>query len=131
MTSGQTLILAGDRQRDLAKAIIDRAPPYAVVNVREAKRTSEQNAKLWAMLSDIARAKPQGRNLPTEIWKSLFMAQCGHKMRFEPDLDGEGVVAIGFRSSRLTKAEMSDLIECIAAYGAQHGVQWSDEARAG
>lgn len=124
--NGQTVILAGQAQRDLAKGLVDRAPPYAVIAIREATRTSDQNAKMWAMLSDVARAKPQGRVLPTEIWKALFMAECGHKMRFEPSLDGEGVIAIGYRSSRLTKAEMSDMIECIYAYGAEHGVLWSE-----
>ena len=124
--SGQTIILAGERQRQLAKALIDRAPPFAVVNVREGKRTLDQNAKLWALLSDIARAKPEGRNLPTEVWKALFMSAAGHKVRFEPGLDGEGVVPMMFRSSRLTKAEMSDLIEVISEYGARHGVQWSE-----
>jgi hypothetical protein len=128
--TGQTVTLAGEKQRQLAKALIDRAPPYAVVNIRESKRSTEQNAKLWAMLSDVARAKPEGRNLPTEVWKALFMSAAGHKVRFEPGLDGEGVVPMMFRSSRLTKAEMSELIEVIYEYGARHGVEWSDEQRA-
>lgn len=123
--SGQTVILSTERSRQVAKSLIDRAPPRAIVNVRESKRTIEQNSKLWAMLSDIARAKPEGRHLPAEIWKCLFMAACGHKVRFEPGLDGEGVVPMLFKSSRLTKAEMSDLIECMSEYGARHGVVWS------
>lgn len=126
MANGQTIILASSYQRALAHRLIDAAPPGAVLNVREAARTSEQNSRMWAMLSDVARAKPEGRVLPTEIWKCLFMAACGHKVRFEPGLDGDGVVPMLFRSSRLNKSEMSDLIECIAEYGARHGVQWSD-----
>lgn len=127
--NGQTIILVGDRQRDFARRLINRAPKDAVVNIREARRTDEQNAKLWAMLSDVSRAKPQGRVYPPEIWKCLFMAMAGHQCQFEPSLDGAGVVPIGFKSSRLTKAEFSDLIECIAAFGAEHGVVWSDEQR--
>ena len=124
--TGQTVRLIGDVQRALAKRLIERAPAGAIVNVREATRTSDQNARMWAMLSDVARAKPGGRVLSTDHWKALFMAACGHRVRFEPALDGEGVVAIGFRSSHLSKAEMSDLIECIAEYGARHGVRWSE-----
>jgi hypothetical protein len=97
-----------------------------VVNIRAATRIGEQNAKLWAMLSDVSRAKPQGRQYPPEIWKALFMAECGFKPRFEPSLDGQGVVPIGYKSSRLSKAEFSDLIESIAAFGAEHGVVWSE-----
>jgi hypothetical protein len=126
MASGQTIRLTGVGNRVVAHRWIDIAPPGAVVNIREGSRTDEQNAKMWAMLSDIARAKPEGRTLPTEIWKCLFMTACGHAVRFEPGLDGGGVVPIGFRSSRLTKAEMSDLIECIYEYGSRHQVQWSE-----
>lgn len=125
--NGQTVILAGDRQRELAMALINRAPQFAVVNIREAKRTTDQNSKLWAMLSDISRAKPDGRMLTPETWKVLFMHACGHAVRFEAGLNGEPF-PVGFRSSRLTKSQMGDLIDFISAYGAAHGVQWSDNA---
>ena len=127
MSNGQTVILAGDYQRRLAQTLIAKAPQGAVVNIREASRTLDQNAKLHAMVSDVARAKPEGRVYPVDVWKPLFLAMCGHKMRFEPALDGNGVVPIGFRTSRLTKAQCAELIECIYAYGAEHGVKWSDE----
>lgn len=127
--TGQTIRLVGESQRDHAKRMIDRAPPHAVVNIREATRSGEQNAKLWAMLSDVARAKPQGRTLTTEVWKALFMAEAGFKPRFEPSLDGQGVVPVGYKSSGLRKAEFSDLIEAIYAYGAEHGVQWSEPSQ--
>lgn len=44
----------------------------------------------------------------------------------EMALDGRGVVPVGFRSSRLTKEQMSDLMEMISEYGARHGVEWSE-----
>jgi hypothetical protein len=124
MSRGQTVILRGPSQRDHAKKLVDLAPADAVVNIREATRTSAQNDKMWAMLSDISRAKPEGRNLPSDRWKCLFMDQVGHKPVWEPGLDG-GVVNVGYKSSRLTVAEMSEMIEAIYAYGAQHGVAWS------
>lgn len=127
--SGQTVILRGASQRDFAKRLIDRAPSDAVVTIREATRTLDQNAKLWAMLSDVSRAKPDGRCHTTDTWKSLFMHACGHKVQFEMGLDGEPF-PLGFRSSKLTKAQMADLIECIYEYGARHGVQWTEEAAA-
>lgn len=127
--AGQTVILRGDVQRQLAKNLIDKAPKDAVVNIRQAKRTNDQNAKMWAMLSDISRAKPEGRTKTPEVWKELFMHACGHETRFEMGLNGEPFPA-GFRSSNLTVSQMSDLIEFIYSYGAEHGVIWSDEARA-
>jgi len=123
--SGQTVILRGEAQRLLAKQLIDRAPVDAVVNVREATRNTDQNARLWAMLSDVSRAKPEGRMMGPELWKAVFMQACGHEVQFLNGLDGLPFPA-GFRSSRLTVRQMADLITFIAAYGDQHGVRWSD-----
>lgn len=123
--NGQTVILRGDAQRQLAKRLIDTAPGDAVVTIKESTRTIDQNAKLWALLSDVARAKPEGRCHTSDMWKALFMHACGHAVQFEHGLNGQPF-PIGFRSSRLTKAEMSELIECIYEYGARFGVAWSE-----
>ena len=126
MSKGQTLRLVSPETRRTAHALVDRAPDGAILNIREGLRTTDQNAKFWACVSDIARAKPQGRVLPVEVWKALFMAEAGFQPRFEPSLDGQGVVPVGYKSSRLTKAEFADLITAALAYGDQHGVKWSE-----
>ena len=123
--SGQTIILRSQSQRDLAKRMIDLAPEDAVVNVREATRNADQNARLWAMLSDISRAQPEGRKMGAELWKAVFMQACGHEVQFLNGLDGMPFPA-GFRSSRLTVRQMADLITFVSAYGDQHGVRWSE-----
>lgn len=124
--SGQTILLRGQAQRDLAKRVIDAAPPGAVVNVREATRNKDQNARMWAMLSDVSRAKPEGRMWPPETWKAAFMHSLGHQCRFAEGLDGSGLFPIGFRTSRLTVRQMADLITVIAEYGDRHGVRWTE-----
>jgi hypothetical protein len=123
--NGQTIILRGNSQRDFAKQLIDRAPADAVVNIQAARRTLDQNARMWAMLSDVSRAKPEGRSATPEVWKALFMHACGHAVQFEIGLNGQPFPT-GFRSSAMTKAQMSDLIETIYEYGARHDVRWSD-----
>src|SRR5688500_11261621 len=100
----QTVILGSKRERDIAKTLIDRAPWNAVLTIREAKRTTEQNDKMWSMISDISRAKPDGRMHTPEVWKALFMHACGHAVQFEHGLDGQPF-PVGFRSSRLTKQQ--------------------------
>ena len=125
----QTVILAGDRQRRFAKTLIDRAPQDAVLTIREATRTNDQNARLWAMLSDVSRAKPEGRMWPPETWKCAFMHALGHQVKFCEGLDGTGPFPLGFRSSRLTKKQMSDLIECIFEYSSRHSVVWTEPER--
>lgn len=124
MARGQTIILRGDSQRALARDLIDKAPQDAVVNIREAGRTSDQNALMWALLSDISRAKPQGRQHTAEMWKALMMHACGHAVQFEQGLDGQPF-PVGFRSSRLTKKQMQDLLDFIMAWGSDQGVRWS------
>ena len=123
--TGQTVILRGPAQRSLAKRFIDAAPPDAVVNVREATRTNDQNSRMWAMLSDVSRSKPEGRRHTPEVWKCLMMSACGHAVQFEMGLDGTPF-PIGFRTSRLSKRQMADLITFIFAHGDTHGVEWSE-----
>ena len=122
---GQTIILAGEAQKHLAHRLIEAAPIGAVLNIREAKRTLDQSAKMWAMLSDISRAKPDGRTHTPDVWKALMMSACGYEVQFLMGLDGNPFPH-GFKSSNLTKKEMADLITFIQAYGDEHGIRWSE-----
>lgn len=122
----QTVILVGHSQRQFAKSLIDDAPAMAVVSIREAKRSTEQNDKMWAMLSDVSRAKPEGRRWVPETWKAAFMHSLGHQVQFCEGLDDSGPFPLGFRSSKLTVRQMADLITCIYEYGDRHGVVWTE-----
>lgn len=123
----QTVILRGDAQRALARSLVNLAPVDAVVTVGGPKRNRDQNALLWALISDVSRAKPEGRTHTPEVWKCLFMAACGHTVQFEMGLDNRPF-PIGFSSSRLTKAQFADLITTVMEYGDRHGIQWSEPA---
>ncbi len=112
----QTVILHTHNQRQLAKYLIDRAPVNAVVSVREQKRSTDQNAKMWAMLSDISRSRPEDRRWSPETWKCAFMHSLGHQVQFCAGLDDTGPFPLGFHSSRLTVRQMADLITCIQEY---------------
>lgn len=127
MADGQTIILTSDYRRMEAHRLIEKVPAGAVLNIRPARRTNDQNALMWALLSQISRAKPDGRCLSPEVWKCLFMNAAGFTCTFEPSLDGSGVIPLGFKSSRLNKAEFSDLIEAIHAFAAEKGIALSDE----
>lgn len=95
------------------------------------KRSDQQNDKMWAMLTDVARAKPEGRNWVPETWKCAFMHYLGHQIMFADGLDGSGPFPVGFRTSRLTVAQMSDLITVIYQYGDEHGVEWTETRKGG
>ena len=124
--AGQTVIIRGEAQRTIAKMLIEAAPIDAVVSIREATRNTDQNARMWAMLSDVARAKPDGRNWTTDTWKAAFMHSLGHQIQFADGLDGSGPFPVGFRTSRLSVRQMADLITVIGEYGDRHGLVWSE-----
>lgn len=125
--TGQTVILGGERAMSAAMRVLLHAPAGSVMTVKPPTRSPDQNAKMWAMLSDISRAKPEGRVLTPKVWKTLFMHQLDHELRFEMALDGNGMVPIDYSTSQLSKARMSDLIEKMYEYGAKHNVEWTNE----
>jgi hypothetical protein len=122
------VILDCEYRRAHAHRLIDAAPAGAVMTITLPKRTNDQNSLMWTLLSLISAAKPEGRQWPPETWKAAFMHSLGHQVRFAEGLNGSGPFPLGFRSSRLTKAQMSDLIECIHEYAARHGVQLGETA---
>lgn len=125
----QTLILDSNYRRSQAHRLVDAAPINAVLTIAPPKRSTDQNKLMWALLSDVARAMPQGRKHTAEVWKDLFCHACGHAVQFEMGLNGQPF-PVGFRTSRMTKDQMRDLLEFIMAWGAENGVQFSDEAAA-
>jgi hypothetical protein len=127
----QTFILISDRVRDNALSAVRDAPDGWRVKVEPPLRSTDQNSKMWAMLNDVARAKPEGRNWPPETWKAAFMHFLGHQVMFAEGLDGTGPFPLGFRSSQLSVRQMVDLIDCIYRYGDEHGVEWRETRKGG
>jgi hypothetical protein len=117
--------LNSDFARERAVAAILKAPKGYIASVEEPKRTLSQNDRLWALLSDVAMSKPMGRMHTPEEWKCIFMSACGWEVAFLPGLDGR-FLPYGYRSSKLTKKQMTDLQDFISAWGSEHGVVWSD-----
>jgi hypothetical protein len=90
---------------------------------KTSKRTLPQNDRMWAMLTDVASQVPwHGLKLDTEDWKLLFLDALKRELRMVPNLDGNGFVPLGRSSSDLTIEEMTDMIELIFKFGAEHGV---------
>lgn len=113
--------------RDKAIGWCKGAPWGTRVEFKRAKRTLPQNDRMWAMLSDLAAQLPwHGLKLTPDDWKLVFLDGLDREVRAVPALDGKGFVNIGTSSSDLSKDEMSNLIELMFAFGAQHGVIWSD-----
>jgi hypothetical protein len=125
MTRGHTIALRSPYNRARAHKLVDFAPVGYVCEIRPPTRSNDQNAKLWAMLTDISLAKPEGRRMTPEQWKCVFMQACGWEVQFLEGLDGQPFPA-GFRSSQMSVKQMADLITFILEYGDRHGVRWSE-----
>lgn len=95
-----------------------------VVEVKKETRSLEQNARMWAMLTDVSKQVVwYGRKLTPEDWKHVFTASLT-KQEVVPGIDG-GFVVLGKSTSQMTKAEMSELQELMQAFGAQQGVKFT------
>lgn len=128
----RTLILAHDVARQRAVEAVREAPAGYVVTIAEPKRNLEQNARMWAMLGDVAeQVEWYGKRLTAEDWKHVFTSSL-RKLEVVPNLDGTGFVALGMSTSSMSVREMRDLIELMFAFGAERDVKWTDpkEARA-
>ena len=76
------------------------------------------------------QVKWHGISLTPDDWKLVFLDALKRESRFVPNIDGNGFVNLGRSSSDLSKEEMTDLIELIFAFGAQHGVTFHEPENA-
>lgn len=100
-----------------------------VVSIQEMTRTLEQNARMWATLTDISKQVVwHGLKLAPEEWKHVFTATLkGQKT--VPNLDGTGFIILGQSTRAMSKKEFSNLLELAYAFGAEQGVKWSETAK--
>ena len=93
--------------------------------IRKETRSNEQNKKMWACLTDISQqVNWYGQKLTPEEWKAVLTASL-KSQKTVPGVDG-GFVVLGQSTSKMTIAEMSELLELAMAFGAQQGVQFRD-----
>jgi hypothetical protein len=113
--------------RDRALRAVAAAPGGSRIEIKAAKRSTDQNSRMWAMLTDVAtQLEWHGKRLRPDDWKLIFLDALKRELRMVPNLDGTGFVNLGRSSSDLSKAEMGDLMELIAAFGANHNVKFQD-----
>lgn len=96
------------------------------VEVRPIRRSDEQNAKLHAMLSDIARQKEfNGQKRTIEEWKMIFVSAhriaTGGQAEMVVGLEGE-VINLRESTAQMGVKRLASLIEYIQAWAADNGV---------
>lgn len=97
-----------------------------VLKAQKETRSLEQNARLWAMLTDISQQVDwYGQKLTPDEWKDVFTAAL-KKEKVVPGING-GFVVLGQSTSKMTKAEMTELQDLMEAFGAERGVLFKGE----
>ena len=131
----QIITLANERLVDRTIQYVREAfekRPNSRVEIKGPKRSTDQNAAMWAMLGDLARGLVwNGLTLDAEEWKLVMLdalrREHRDEMKLVPNTDMTGFVNIsGASSSDLTHEEMRDLLTIIRAFGDQQGVEWSE-----
>ncbi len=128
----RTFIIKTPEIAERAQAIIATLPlePVHEVVIREARsiRTLEQNAKMWAMLTDISeQVNWYGEKLTEEEWKDVLTAGL-LRQKVVPGIEG-GFVVIGARTSKMSIKLMAQVIELAEYFGGLHEVRFKDQGR--
>lgn len=117
----QTFFLVHGEARERAKSAVDCAPEGYCVTIQERTRSLEQNAALWPLLGEISKQVDwYGQKLTDEEWKDVLTAGL-KKEKVVPGING-GFVVLGQRTSKMSKAEFSELLEFAHAFAADKGV---------
>jgi len=132
--------------RILAEAV-QLAPVGTVLAIFEARKTRDQESKYHPMLRDIAaHCTFAGAKWSEDDWKRLMVdgfvsvereaaADRGEPDPFPaqaflmPSMDGRRVVQLGAQTREFTRAQSSDFIEHLYAFGSEQGVTWSEKAQ--
>lgn len=103
-----------------------------VVEIRPAKRSDLQSAKLHAMLGDVSKqlkfnieGVPQ--SLKLDEWKNLFVSghaiATGRPYQLVSGLEGE-MLNLRESTAKMSSRRMGSLIEYVYAYGASNGARF-------
>lgn len=127
MTRAVVILRNGaDRQRVIRWA--SGVPDGTTVEFKAPRRSRDQNALLWARLTEIAQKVDwYGAKLSADDWKCVFTASL-RKSRVVPGIDAGTFVVLGMRTSDMTKEEFTALLDLIDAFAAERGVTFEEAA---
>ena len=101
------------------------------LEIKTANRSCQQNAKYHAMIDEIAQqAQHLGSKWDSDSWKRLlvdqFLKDNGQKTGVViPNLAGDGIVQLGMQTRDFTKEQASEFVEWLFAWGAEHGITYT------
>lgn len=128
--SRATVIIRTKADRDKIAKWAHGVPWGTRVEMKAPRRSTDQNALMWSRLQEVSRqVEWYGQKLGPEDWKDMFTASL-RKARVVPGLDAGTYVPLGMRTSDMSKEEMSNLLDLIDAFAAEHGVTFNETENA-
>jgi len=103
------------------------------LEIKQQSKTREQEKKYHAILGEIAQqSKHMGAKWDAEDWKRLlvdkFLRETGFKdSPIIPNLDGTGIVQLGFQTRNFSKEHASEFVEFLLAWCADNGIELKEE----
>ena len=125
-TSRAIVPIKGPADRNLIARWAAGVPLGTTVEFRAPRRSNDQNALMWSLLTQIStQVEWFGKLRSPEDWKDLSTAAL-RGAEFVPGITPGTVVPLGMRTSQMTSAEISELIESLYAFGAERGVKFRE-----
>lgn len=140
MTDRRFFILAHQTARTRATQAVAEAPDGYTVRIAPPSRNGEQNARMHAMIGDIAKQwQFMGKRWHEEDMKRLLidmfaetMRQLGtplhHDGRVVPSIDGKRVVQLGIQSRDFYVKEAAEFIEWLTCFAVENNIDLHDHA---
>jgi len=102
------------------------------LEVKDASKSREQEEKYHAIIGDIAKqAQHMGSKWDAETWKRLlcdkFVREIGLSSQIMANLDGDGLIQLGFQTRKFTKEQASEFVEFLLAWCADNGIELKEE----
>ena len=103
------------------------------LEVKDASRSNEQNEKYHAIIGDIAKqAQHMGHKWDAESWKRLMVDKFLRETGFMnspiiPNLDGTGIIQLGFQTRKFSKEQASEFVEFLLAWCADNGIELKED----
>ena len=104
------------------------AGKHLTMEIKLASKSREQEEKYHAMIGDIAKqAQHMGAKWSAEDWKRLLVDQYMREVeeiqgKVVPNLDGSGIVQLGYQTRKFTKEQASEFVEWLYSWAANNGI---------
>ena len=104
------------------------AGKHLTMEIKLVSKTREQEEKYHAIIGDIAKqAQHLGAKWSAEDWKRLLVDQYLREVesiqgKIVPNLDGTGIVQLGFQTRNFTKEMASEFVEWLYSWSANNGI---------